>query len=295
MSHRHATHTHRPNLPDLLDLLDLDAEVLAGPLHDVRVDLERLADVPVRRVLDVGAGTGAGSFGLLRHFGQAQVTALDADEEMLAHLRARAGDLGLADRVTAVYADLDQPLGDLGPVDLGSFDLVWASASLHHLTDPDRTLTGLVGALRPGGLLAVLELTGLPRFVPDGTPGAEAEARAHALHAADRAIDLPAMGSAWGDRLRRAGLVVELERDVMVHLTGASDPAVAQYAAATLTRVRGAVADRFDAVDLAALDALLDGGPGDVRRREDLVVRTTRSLWVARRPTQRTAVAAKKV
>lgn len=293
MSDHHAApthsghHEHRGGVPALLDL---DAEVLAGPLHDVRLDLERLADDPVRTVLDVGAGTGAGTFGLLRHFGQARVIALDADEEMLAHLRARADELGLADRVTGVRADLDQPLDELGPV-----DLIWASASLHHLADPDRTLAGLREALRPGGLLAVLELSGFPRFVPDGTPGAEAEARAHALLVADRAVDLPTMGSDWGTRLHRAGLVVELARDVMVDLTGAADPTVASYAAAALTRVRGAVADRLDPADLAALDALFDDGPGDVRRRGDLVVRTTRSLWIARRPAQRTAVAAKNV
>jgi hypothetical protein len=57
-----------------------------------------------------------------------------------------------------------------------------------------------------------------------------------------------------------------------------------EYAAATLARVRSAVADRLGASDRAALDALLDGGANDVRRRADLHLTTDRRLWVARRP-----------
>jgi hypothetical protein len=49
-------------------------------------------------------------------------------------------------------------------------------------------------------------------------------------------------------------------------------------------RVRGAVADRLDTTDRRALDAVLDGGTSDVRRRGDLRVSTERSLWIARRP-----------
>jgi hypothetical protein len=40
------------------------------------------------------------------------------------------------------------------------------------------------------------------------------------------------------------------------------------------------VADRISADDLAALDTLIDG----VVRRDDLRVRATRSVWLARRP-----------
>lgn len=287
MSHHHhpaqAHHDgHHDGLGDhdaLSQLLDLDAEVLAEPLRAVRSDIERLTDSPVRSIVDLGAGTGTGTFGLLEHFPGAQVVAVDASEEMLEGLRRRAETLGLTDRVSTRCADLDQAVPELAPV-----DLAWAAASLHHLADPDRTLGQIVAVIRPGGLLAVLEMSGPPRFVPEDTPGGRAEARAHALLAADRAVDMPAMGGDWGARLTRAGLVVELDRDVVVDLAPRLAPRVGDYAAATLARVRGAVADRLDATDRDAFDALLAGGASDVRRRSDLRLVTDRRLWVARRP-----------
>jgi SAM-dependent methyltransferase len=283
-SHSHAAHpaagphAHDGGDGGLADMLDLDAEVLAEPLRAVFADIGRLVDSPVRSILDLGAGTGAGTFGLVRHFAGAHALAVDASEEMLERLRGRAEHLGLRDRVSTVQADLDDAFPDVEPV-----DLAWASASLHHLADPDRTLARLVAAIRPGGLLAVVELAGFPRFLPDDTAGGAAEARGHALLAADRAVDLPSMGSDWGVRLTRAGLVVETERAILVDLAPPSPPVVGAYAAAALTRLRDAVADRLEATDRGALDALLDGGPSDVRRRTDLRVVTERQLWIARR------------
>ena len=279
-SHHSAIHGPQDVADDgLPDLLDLDAEVLAEQLHAVRVDIGQLVDSPVRSILDLGAGTGTGTFGLLRHFPGAHALAVDSSEEMLERLRRRADHLGLRDRVSTLRADLDDGLPELDPV-----DLAWASASLHHLAEPDRTLARLVAAIRPGGLLAVVELAGFPRFVPDATPGGAAEARAHALLAADRAVDMPAMGSDWGMRLTRTGLVVETDRPIVVDLPQPSPSVVGGYAAASLMRIRGAVAGRLETTDREALDALLDGGTSDVRRRRDLHVTTERRLWVARRP-----------
>ena len=284
--HNHSTHSDHHDAHDehdahdaLSDLLDLDAEVLAEPLQAVRTDIERLVDSPVRSILDLGAGTGAGTFGLLRHFAGAHVVAVDASEKMLERLRRRAETLGLTHRVSTLCADLDEALPELAPV-----DLAWASASLHHLADPDHTLAQVAAAIRPNGLLAVVELADFPRFVPDDTPGGGAEARAHALLAAERAVDMPAMGCDWGDRLTQAGLVVEMDRAVVVDLAPPLARVVGDYAAATLMRVRSAVADRLSTADRQALDALLAGGASDVRRRSDLRVGTERRLWIARRP-----------
>lgn len=272
--HHHHEHEHG-GLPDLLDL---DAEVLAGPLRVVLETIEDLADAPVRSILDLGAGTGAGTFALLQHFDAASAVAVDASDDMLGRLRDKADRLGLSDRVRTVYADLDEGVPSLDPV-----DLAWASASLHHLTDPDATLAQLLPMIRPGGLLAVVELTDHPRFLPDDTVEGAAEARAHDLVAADRAVDMPEMGSDWGSRLTRTGLAVEVERPVVVDLPPPHAPVVGTYAAAALTRIQGAVADRLDTADRERFDSLLDGGPHDVRRRSDLHIRAERQLWVARR------------
>jgi SAM-dependent methyltransferase len=269
---------HHDALPDILDL---DAEVLAGALRDVHREIAELADAPVRTILDLGAGTGAGTLGLLHHFEDARAVAVDASDHMLDHLARRAAGLGLSGRVTTVRADLDEGL----PVIEQPVDLAWASASLHHLADPDRVLRKLVPAIRPGGLLAVVELAGFPRFVPDGAEGATAEARAHTLMAADRATDMPTMGDDWGHAIASAGLHVETARAIEIDLAPPLPPAARAYAGAILTRIRPAVADRMDATELAGLDRLLDGGPHDVRHRADLRVTTTRRLWLARRLT----------
>lgn len=285
MSHHHApahSPVHAPGDPQgaLPELLELDAEVLEEPLRVVREVIDELADAPVRSILDLGAGTGVGTFALLRHFPGASAVAVDASDDMLGRVRSRADELGLSDRVTTALADLDDGLPAVGRV-----DLAWASASLHHLADPDLTLTRLVEAIRPGGLLAVVELAGHPRFLLDDTPEGVAEARAHALISGDRAVDLPTLGGDWGPRLARAGLVVEEARTIEVDLVPPQPPVVSRYAAAVLSRIRGVVADRLDAADRERLDGLLYGGASDVRHRDDLRVRTVRQLWVARRPT----------
>ncbi|MGA8208809.1 MAG: class I SAM-dependent methyltransferase [Nocardioidaceae bacterium] len=277
-NHRHADGSHEPN-DALSQMLDLDAEILAGPLGAVRADIAALVDAPVRSILDLGAGTGTGTFGLLQHFAGAHAVAVDGSTDMLDRLQRRAERLGLADRVTLRHADLDEGVPELDPV-----DLAWASASLHHLADPDRTLAQVSAAIRPGGLLAVVELTGHPRFLTDGAPGAAAEASAHALLAVDRTVDMPAMGSDWASRLARAGLGVELDRPIVVDLEPPLPDVAGTYAFAVLTRIRGAVADRLGAAELDHLDLLLDGGALDVRHRSDLRVRTERQLRIARRP-----------
>lgn len=281
MSNRHHDHQHSHDHQHdgLAEILDLDAEVFGPALRAVHADIATAADGPVRTIIDLGAGTGTGTFGLLRHFTDARATAVDASDDMLAHLRRQAEALGLGGRVVTVAVDLDHDVPDVEPA-----DLVWASASLHHLADPDHTLTRLATLVRPGGLMAVAELDGFPRFVPDNTPGGVAEAGAHALIDATRAVDMPSMGSDWGSRLTRASLDVEQHRPITLDLVPPVPEVVGRYAAATLTRIRGAVGDRLDPADRAALDALLDGGPDDVRHRSDLGVSAERQLWIARRP-----------
>ena len=51
-----------------------------------------------------------------------------------------------------------------------------------------------------------------------------------------------------------------------------------------LMLVRHAVAETLAPADLAALDRLLDtSGPHSILRRDDLAVRTERTVWTARR------------
>src|SRR5439155_18376036 len=95
----------------LADLLDLDAEVLSEYHREVAGWVS--ANLTERaRVIDVGAGTGTGSLALARQLPDAEVIALDFDEEMLKHIQDKARAAGLADRIRTVQADLDQAWPD---------------------------------------------------------------------------------------------------------------------------------------------------------------------------------------
>ncbi|MCO8276037.1 class I SAM-dependent methyltransferase [Actinoplanes sp. TRM 88003] len=256
----------------MIEMLDLDAEVL----HDYHSDVigwvgrEAAADP---RIVDLGAGSGTGSLALARELPGARVTAVDVDPEMLAHLRARAAEAGLGDRIDTVEADLDQPWPALGPV-----DVVWAASSMHHMADPGRALTSAHGLLRPGGVLVVAELESFPRFLT-GTPDEAVEDAGHAEMDKRRHEAGLHMHENWGALISRAGFTEVAERHFDIALPAPLPPAAARYAAVTLSRMRHGLEDRLPAADLAALDRVVAGLPG----RNDLSVRTNRTVLLARR------------
>ncbi|HWG24729.1 class I SAM-dependent methyltransferase [Actinospica sp.] len=282
--HEHG-HTHGHSHGDggdamLAELLDLDAEVLGESLSEVAGWVAGHAGpLPAGRVLDLGCGTGTGTFALLRESADAEVQAVDGSEFMLERLRERARALGVEKRVRTVRADLDGAWPDFGTV-----DVVWTSAFMHHLADPDEALRKLYASLRPGGLLAVIELAGFPRFLPD-TLGDGLEGRCQAVVDEWRTQEMPHIGDDWGARLRDAGFVVEEERAFDTELRSPLTEAARRYARASLGRTRERAADRLSSADLALLDALLDPeGPESLARRDDLLVRASRIAWAARRP-----------
>ncbi|MEU3271243.1 methyltransferase domain-containing protein [Saccharomonospora sp. NPDC006951] len=274
----HDHHEYEPG-HDQAEILDLDAEVLAEHTASITAWLPLHADP--RLIVDLGCGTGAGTFALLSRFPEAHVTAVDSSQEHLRRLRDKAAESGLADRVRTVRADLDSAWPELGEP-----DLVWASASLHHLADPGGALRRIHDLLAPGGLLAVVELAGFPRFLPDDAPEYRPglEKRCHAASDRRHAGHLPHRGADWGSALTTAGFTIEGERTITVDIGHSRSPAVGRYALGGLRRMRGAVADVLTAEDLTALDELLDtGGPRGILRRDDLAVRTERTVWAARR------------
>jgi tRNA (cmo5U34)-methyltransferase len=105
--------------------------------------LERLGG-DVRRVLDLGAGTGLLSAQVAGAFPDVAIEILDASEPMLEQARHRLGDV-----VSAVHvADM------AGVLPEGPFDAVVSALAIHHLEHPDkRALMGRIHeVLRPGGI-----------------------------------------------------------------------------------------------------------------------------------------------
>jgi SAM-dependent methyltransferase len=282
-SHAHHTESSADDWSAMADLLDLDGEVLHAYLSEAIAWVDQVAaGRPVRRILDVGSGTGNGALALAGQFPGAEAIAVDESGDLLARLRAKARDRGLEDRVQTVEADLDQAWPALGPV-----DLTWTSMALHHLADPDRALREIFAATRPGGLLAVAEMTGPQRFLPDdiglGRPGLEA--RLQAAVAEHHSGSMPYLGADWGPLVVRAGWMGVAERAFGIEVPAPLTAAGRRFAQAYLRRVRGHVDGALAADDLAALDVLIgDDGPGSVLRRQDLAIRNTRTLWTATRP-----------
>lgn len=267
---------------ELPDLLDLDYEVLYTYWSGALSWLRRAAGGGRRRILDLGAGTGTGTIDLAQRFGGAEVIAVDAEEDLLERIRIKALDLGLAERVRTVQADLDA-----GWPGIDEVDVAWASMSLHHLAEPDRVLAELVAAIRPGGLMGVAEFEVQIRFLPDdigfGRPGLEQ--RCLDLLHAEHAHSLPELGSDWAPRLARAGFTVLDERPFQIELNPTHSPAAMDYAWGWLDRLRSGLADRLDREDLDALTTLLDGdGPESLKRRDDLQIRGCRTVTLVRRP-----------
>ena len=283
--HHHGATTATDESADLAELLDLDAEVTSPLLSDAISWVGELtAGLPVRRILDLGTGTGTGALALAQRFEAAEVVAVDKSAELLDRLDAKARGLAVGDRIRPVQADLDAHWPEAGP-----FDLVWASASLHHLADPDRVLARVLDALSPGSPLVALEMDSFPRFLPEdvgvGAPGLEA--RCHAALAEQHAADLPELGADWGVHLSGVGFATPIRRTFTINLTPPPPlpQSAGRYAQAFLRRLRGGLEDRLTGEDLATLDTLTaDDGPEAVLHRSDLTVHATRTAWAATRP-----------
>ncbi|GAB3251560.1 class I SAM-dependent methyltransferase [Arthrobacter pigmenti] len=307
-SHHHGNHDHAAqhhahghnDAASHAELLDLDARILGPYLDEVTGWAEQHAPEDPRVVVDMGAGTGTGTVALAGRFSRAEVIAVDMSESMLDRVKATAAEHGVADRVRLLQADLDE-----GWPETGAADVVWASSSLHEVASPNRVLADVYAALNPGGLLVVLEMDSLPRFLPDDVeadrPGLET--RCH------EALEQQGWNAHpnWRSHLEQASFTVTGERNFIAE-SGANTESVAhresaavaqagtaagaatsssdtgRYADGYLRRMRSALDGRLDAEDLDALDRLLAPESDEsLLRRGDLKVRVTRTAWAARR------------
>jgi ubiquinone/menaquinone biosynthesis C-methylase UbiE len=283
--HHHATHVHPDDSGDaaLAELLDLDGEVLHRYWTDVLTWVQQaVADAGPGRILDLGAGTGVGAVALAQRFAGAEVIAVDNSELMLGRIRAKALDLGLAPRIHTVRADLNDPWPAVEPV-----DVTWASMSLHHLADPDRVLSDVFATTRPGGLVAVAEMSEPLRFRPDdvglGRPGLEARCLDALKH--EHAQALPDLGSDWAPRLQAAGFTALRERTFSIALDSPLPPDAARYAQQWLRRLSSGIAGRLAGDDVDALARLVAGdGPESVQHGHNLRIRGTRTVTIGGRP-----------
>lgn len=225
----------------------------------------------------MGAGTGTGTVALARRFSRSEVIAVEMSESMLDRTKTTAAEQDVADRVRLLQADLDAGWPQTGPA-----DVVWASSSLHEVASPDQVLADVYAALNPGGLLVVLEMDSLPRFLPDDVeaerPGLET--RCHEALAQQGWNAHPN----WRSHLEQAGFTVTGERSFIAQSGANTGSGAGRYADGYLRRMRSALDGKLDAEDLNALDRLLaPEADASLLHRDDLKVHVTRTAWAARR------------
>ncbi len=107
---------------------------------------------PVRRVLDLGSGSGDVTLRFARAYPNAQVLGVDGAEAMLAHAREATRLAGLTDRVRFLHARLPMPCLPAG------FDTVISNSLLHHLADPAVLWETAAHCAEPGAALFVADL-----------------------------------------------------------------------------------------------------------------------------------------
>ena len=124
----------------------MNRAMTAGLDRRWRRETARAAVSPGDRVLDTCCGTGDLAIACLAEGGE--VTGLDFSERMLERARAKS------DQVEWMQGDaLALPFED------GSFDAATVGFGVRNLEDLDRGLAELRRVLRPGGRLAILEIT----------------------------------------------------------------------------------------------------------------------------------------
>jgi tRNA (cmo5U34)-methyltransferase len=142
--------------------------------------LERVAG-DVRRVLDLGAGTGLLSAAIADAFPGVAIELLDASQAMLALAQRRLGEA-----VSAVHlADMS------GALPAGPFDAVVSALAIHHLEHLDQRalMAHVYAALRPGGVFVNAEQVDAPTPELTGLYERRWAEDCRALGAAEQEID----------------------------------------------------------------------------------------------------------
>ncbi len=120
---------------------------------DLLLDLLPLA--PGDRVVDVGAGSGYFTFPIAERVApDGRVFAVDIQPEMLERIEATARETGAANVVPVEGAvdDLQLPAEAVGTVDLALM-----VDAYHEFSHPREMLASIASALRPGGLVVLVE------------------------------------------------------------------------------------------------------------------------------------------
>lgn len=244
------------------------AAYVSSPTHAQGASLhrlvERVAPQPNWRVLDVATATGHTALAFAPRV--AAVVGLDLTPQMLPLAAKLAAERGIANLALAVGDVDDLPFGD------GAFDAVTCRIAPHHFPAIDRFIAEATRALRPGGVLAVVD---------NVVPGSRLRGRK-----ADRQREAGAYVNAfeklrdpshvrclsfeeWLDALAAAGLTVEAHETLDKRLT--FETWAARHTPEMQTRLRVMLL-RAPTAAADFLDPRTDTGVTTFRLREGLFI-----------------------
>ena len=119
-----------------------------------RIMVDALARHGAVDILDVATGTGDVAIQIARTIPESILTGIDLSENMIEVGRKKIAEAGLSERITLVQGDcLELPMPDNG------FDAVTVAYGVRNFSDLRKGYLQMARVLRPGGLLAVLELS----------------------------------------------------------------------------------------------------------------------------------------
>jgi SAM-dependent methyltransferase len=170
-----------------------------SPMVIHRLMLEGITLPEGFRALDAGCGYGATMLDLAPRLG-GDWTGLTLSAEQRERGMAAIRAAGLDQRVRIAVGSFDAPVAE-------SFDLILGIESLIHSADPAATLLNLAAALRPGGVLLVVD------DMPGETMPAEAAERLKGFRRFWRCPVAPTR-EGWRAALAAAGLEVTRDRDL---------------------------------------------------------------------------------
>jgi arsenite methyltransferase len=231
--------------------------LLGGSLHpggeELTLRCAELAGVgPHSRLLDVASGAGDSALLLGERIG-CEVVGVDLGATAVDAANAAAARRGLDLRASFVTGDAESlPFPD------AAFDAVLSECSLCTFPDKRRAAGEMRRVLRPGGAVAIADVTAEPERLP-------AELRTAAAQIACVAAALPA--EAYAELLRSAGLAPEqIERhdDELADMAGGVEArlrAARIVAPAELESLRAQVDDALELVRLGK-EAIADGRLG---------------------------------
>lgn len=131
-----------------------------GELETLRaIELSGLARRPDLHIADIGCGTGASTLTLAKSL-NAHVTAVDFLPDFLAELERRAKTAGMSDQITTLAASMDALT--FAPA---SLDAIWSEGAIYNIGF-EVGIRNWRKFLKPGGILAVSELTWLTETRP---------------------------------------------------------------------------------------------------------------------------------